>query len=186
MGLIFNVFPHYIGSYFVTLARHKIPITTKFTSPKLSPQFRKLLQYFSNRYALQYLNHLRWRALWGYLHEYMRVSFYHFHRIYRKSIILGYLLKDLFQILLNLNIQHMFPIFAYTDQVIFKTIYSVLCPSDAHIAFMQENVLIGQAFSSSPYGERLSSHQRAGGYPAELSTKFSHCRSKSFTLYILR
>jgi len=137
MGLIFNIFPYYISN--------KISFTPKLPCPQLLPQFRKLLKYLTGKHTFQYLHYLRWRISGWYLNKYMHVLFQHFHYIYPELILLGYLLKHLFQIPRNFPTQYVLPVLRYPYQVILQIVYGVFCPSNPHDEFMQEKVLFRQA-----------------------------------------
>ena len=144
MGLIFNISPYYVRGYFISNTPYKIPVTPQLTCPQLFLQFRKLLEYFPSRYALQYLNCLRRRIPRWHFYKYMNVVFHYFHRIYGKFVFLCYPLKNFLKIPFNFAIQYALSILRYPDHVVFNIIYSMLGTSYAHVAFIQENVILAQ------------------------------------------
>ena len=144
MDLIFNIFPYYVSSNFITYTPDKIPITPKLPCPQLLPQFRKPLKYLTARYAFQYLHHLcRGIPRWC-LNKYVHMVFHDFHCIYPELILLGNSLKYLFQVPRNLCTQYVLPVLGYPHQMILQIIYSMFSPSNPHDAVIQEKALFRQ------------------------------------------
>ena len=145
MGLIFDILPYYVSGNFVAYTPNKVSIAPKLPCPQLFPQFRKLLEYLTGRHAFQYLYRLRWGIPRWYLNKYVHVVFHDFHRIYRKLILLGYLLKHLFQVVRNFSTQDVLPVLRYTHQMILQVIHGMFCPSNPHAVVIQEKGLSRQA-----------------------------------------
>ena len=145
MNLIFNIFTYYVGSDLISYTPDEISIIPKFTRPQLLPQFRKLLKYLTGRHTLQYLYHLRRRIPRRYLNKYVHMVRHNLHCVYTKLILLGYMLKHLFQILRNFPTQYLLPILRYPYQMILQIIYGMFGPSNPHIGFIQEKALFTQA-----------------------------------------
>ena len=145
MNLIFNIFPYYVSSNFITYTSDKISIAPKLPCPQLLPQFRKLLKYLTARYSFQYLNYLRRGIPWRCLNKYVHMVFYDFHRIYPELILLGNPLKHFFQILGNFPTQYVLPVLGYPHQVVLQIIYGVFRPSYSHAIVIQGKALLGQA-----------------------------------------
>ena len=133
MDLIFNIFPYYASSNFITCTPDKTPTIPKLPCPQLLPQFRKLLKYLTARYVFQYLHHMyreipRWR-----LNKYAHMVFHDFHYIYPELILLNNPLKHLFQGLRNLCTQYVLPVPGYPHQ----STYGMFSPSNPHDAVIQ-------------------------------------------------
>jgi hypothetical protein len=145
MSLVLNIFPYYVSGDFITYTPDKISFTPKLPRPQMLPQFGKFLKYLTGRHTFQYLHYLRWRISGWYLNKYMHVISQHFHCIYPELILLGYLLKLLFQIPRNFPTQYVLPVLRYPYQVILQIVYGVFCPSNPHAEVIQEKVLFRQA-----------------------------------------
>jgi hypothetical protein len=162
MFLIFNIFPYYGGGNFISYASDKVTIIPQFPSPKLFSERRKLLKYLPCRYTLHYLYQSCRRIFrWG-LNKYVNMVFYHFHRIYLKTILFTYLFKHFLQKARDLPSQHFFSIFRYPYQVILQIVNRMLGPFYTHATFITVTVsLVQTLIPDSPYGEPLSSPQQS-------------------------
>ena len=134
MSLIFNIFPNYICGYFIANTADEISIVPQLPSPKLLPQIGKCFKDFTGRDTFHYLYHLRRRVFRRYFNKYMNMVFHYFHRIYPEFIFLSYLIKRGLQVIRNLFIQNVLPIFRYPHYVILQIIYGMLRPSYPHAA----------------------------------------------------
>ncbi len=145
MDLIFNIFPYYVSSNFITYTPDKISITPKLLCPQLLSQFRKLLEYFTARHGFQYLHNLCRRIPRWCLNKYVHMVFHDFLCIYPELIFLSNPLKHLFQILRSLPTQYVFSVLRYPHQVILQILYGVFSPSNLHATVIQRKTLFRQA-----------------------------------------
>jgi len=144
LGLIFDISPNHVCSYFVPYTSDKVTITPQLTSPKILSQSPELPKHLSGRYTLQYLHHFRWRVFRWHLKKYVHMIFHYLHSVYPEPIFLCYSLKHFFCVLSNLTYQDVLSILRYPDQMVLDIKYSVLCPSYTHAAVIQKKALVTQ------------------------------------------
>jgi len=151
MSLVFNISPDYVRGYFVSYTPYKIFITPKLSRPQLLSQLRKLPKYFTGRYTLQYLHHLRRRIPRWCLQKNMYVIFHNFHRIYPELILPRNPLKYFLQVARHLPTQYLFPVLRYPNQVILQIIYRVFRPSYSHAIFLPPIQVLRQTLHHPPH-----------------------------------
>ena len=150
MSLVFNIFPDYVRSNFVSYTPDEIPVIPQLMCPKLLPQLRKLLKYFSCRNTLHYLNYLCRRETRRCFEKNMDMILHHLHRVYLKLILLCYSPKDFFNVSRYLFSKYMLPIFWRPNQVIFQIVDSMLCPSNSHAVLYQSYSFMAIPLSPQP------------------------------------
>jgi len=154
MSLIFDVFSNYFCGYFVTNTTDKIAVVPQFPCPKLLPQIGELIEYFTGRDTFHYLYHPRWRVPGRYFYKYVNMVFHNFHRIYPEIIFLSNLIKYDLQVIRNLSVQNMFPVFWYPYQVVLQIIDCMLASSYSHAAV----ILKPNPFMQTPLPRLSASH----------------------------
>ena len=136
MGLVLNIFSNYIGGEFISHTANEISVVPKFTRPKLFPQLRVFLKYFSCRYTFHYPNYIRRRILRRYFEKYVYMVYHNFHCIYIKFIFFSNSLEYFFYVIGNFLIQHLFPVFRNPNHVIFKVVNGMLRSFYSHVVFI--------------------------------------------------
>jgi hypothetical protein len=132
MNLIFNVFPNYVGGYFVSHTTHKLTVTPQSSYPKLLPQLRKLPEYFTGRNAFHYLYYPGRKIAGRHLNEYFHMVFHNFHRIYPEPIFFANLTQYCLSIIRVLFVNYVLPVLRYPYHLVFHIIYGMLGPPYPH------------------------------------------------------
>jgi len=120
--LILDVMTYDIRGYLVPNRPNKIPITPEFSTPELFLHLWKLLEYHLSRDALYHLHNLCRRIPRRCRQKQMDMIILHLHRIYLKTIPLGYFLEGCLKPFCQFIPQYHLPIFGNPYHMIFQII----------------------------------------------------------------
>ncbi len=123
MLVVLDISSYYLGGCFVAYRSNEIPITAKFTTPKVPSQLWRIIKHYLGAYSFENIYSLCWGVPRGCREKKMDMVRHHFHRICLKFILARYFMKDLFEPIGIDFRKYLFPILWYPYQMVLGIIY---------------------------------------------------------------